>query len=92
MAHTDRQAASDSKESPLHSVVKQQQSAGLQSPGSSVSPSGLGLSLSVPNEANRKIFAGVAISGCMLFQSDNDRSWAGYHDSTYLLVLLVLQH
>lgn len=54
-AHTDQHAgptaASSGRDTEQHL-----QSAGLQSPGSSVSPSNPVLSLSVPTETNRKIF------------------------------------
>lgn len=61
-AHTDQQAAagiSRNPGQPAGQLQQQQQCEGLQSPGSSVSPASPGLSLSVPTEANRKIFAGA---------------------------------
>ncbi|DBA93965.1 hypothetical protein WJX77_012118 [Trebouxia sp. C0004] len=54
-AHTD-QHTSPGAVSNGRDTEQQVQSAGLQSPGSSVSPSNPVLSLSVPTEANRKIF------------------------------------
>ena len=60
-AHTDQQAVQSDKASSGVSVEKRQQSAGLQSPGSSVSHGAPSLALSVPAEANRKIFAGKTI-------------------------------
>ncbi|DBA75671.1 TPA: FGFR1 oncoprotein partner [Trebouxia sp. C0005] len=54
-AHTDQHTCPTAASSG-RDTEQQMQSAGLQSPGSSVSPSNPVLSLSVPTEANRKIF------------------------------------
>ena len=57
-AHTDQHTGPTAASSG-RDTEQQLQSAGLQSPGSSVSPSNPVLSLSVPTEANRKIFTGA---------------------------------
>ncbi|KAL0047835.1 hypothetical protein WJX82_001140 [Trebouxia sp. C0006] len=54
-AHTDQHTSPGAASSGCD-TEQHLQSAGLQSPGSSVSPSNPVLSLSVPTEANRKIF------------------------------------
>ncbi len=61
-AHTDQHSMADTSGSPGHGTEQHIQSAGLQSPGSSVSPTNPALSLSVPTEANRKIFAGSVLA------------------------------
>ena len=57
-AHTDQHTSPGAASSGCD-TEQHLQSAGLQSPGSSVSPSNPVLSLSVPTEANRKIFTGA---------------------------------